>query len=104
VAGYQLPVTSHQSPELIDENYMDDTWKNQKKKYRYKSDTITVWWDGALCNHNGNCLRQLPDVFDVDKPRWIDVYAGSTDDIAATCDACPTAALSYELADAADDE
>jgi uncharacterized Fe-S cluster protein YjdI len=77
---------------------MDDTWAKQLKKYRYKSDLITVWWDGALCNHNGNCMRQLPDVFDVNKPRWIDVYAGATADIARVCDECPTGSLSYDIA------
>ncbi len=74
----------------------DDTWAKQLKKYRYKSDKLTVWWDGALCNHNGNCLRQLPEVFNVNKLRWIDVKAGVPEKIVEVCEECPTGSLSYE--------
>ena len=50
---------------------VDDSWAKQKKKYRYRGKRITVWWDGAKCNHNGNCLRSLPTVFNIKRPRWV---------------------------------
>ena len=82
----------------------DATWGKQKKKYRYRGRGITVWWDGAKCNHNGNCLRQLPGVFNVNRPRWVDADADSPERVAEVCDECPTGALSYEYPEEGSEE
>ena len=74
----------------------DNIWAKQKKKYRYRGKRITVWWDGAKCDHNGNCLRSLPEVFNVNRPRWVAPDAARPERVAEVCGQCPTGALSYE--------
>lgn len=76
---------------------MGEIWAKMKRKYRYKGRRITVWWDGGKCDHNGNCLRTLPTVFNVKRPRWIAPDNASPEKVKEVCGECPTGALSYEL-------
>lgn len=59
----------------------------------YSSETITVTFDPTRCTHSAQCLRGLPQVFDVKRKRWIDPDAASADLIAAQVARCPSGAL-----------
>ena len=79
-----------------------EKWQKLQQKYRYKGREITVWWDGAKCNHNGNCLRTLSSVFDMKKNPWVDVDSDTPEEVARACDECPTGSLTYELVESND--
>jgi len=66
-------------------------------KRKYQNDKITVFWDSDKCIRSGNCDRQLPQVFDIDKRPWVDVNAADVEEIKRVIDTCPTGALSYKV-------
>ncbi len=65
----------------------------------YHRPGLRVLWRSGLCNHNGNCSRSLPAVFDPARRPWVDVEAADIEDICRVIDACPTGALTYERED-----
>lgn len=62
-------------------------------KHEFRSDQVLVTYDDAVCIHAGNCVRQLPAVFDVNRNPWIDPAQASPDDVESTVRACPSGAL-----------
>ncbi len=66
-----------------------------KRLQVYPTSEITVTFDPNVCIHSGVCLRTLPAVFDVRRPRWIDVDAADADRIAHAIERCPSGALQY---------
>ncbi len=64
---------------------------------RYTKEKLTVMWRPSLCNHNGNCTRRLPEVFDPERRPWVDLTRAESDIIREVVDECPTGALSYRL-------
>ncbi len=65
----------------------------------YSSDKINVSFDSALCIHTANCLRGLPQVFDLDAKPWISPDTASPEDVAEVVERCPSGALQYERLD-----
>lgn len=65
------------------------------KEYRNKD--IVVYWEADRCSHSAICLKQLPQVFNLDKRPWVNVEAASPEDIIRTIDDCPSGALKYSL-------
>jgi uncharacterized Fe-S cluster protein YjdI len=61
----------------------------------YPTADLTVHWDPSICQHSRVCATTLPAVFRPRERPWIDVAASSTDELAATIDACPSRALTY---------
>ncbi len=61
----------------------------------YENDEIAVLWEAALCIHVGACFRAAPKVFKPRERPWVDVDAGTTDEIEAAVDGCPTGALRF---------
>ena len=59
----------------------------------YQSPDITVTFEPARCFHSGNCIRGLPEVFDVRRKRWIRPEAASAEAVAAQVARCPSGAL-----------
>lgn len=68
----------------------------------YESETLTVHWDAEICIHSGHCAASLGTVFQPDQRPWIDVSGADDTDIALTVDGCPSGALSYTRAVAAE--
>jgi uncharacterized Fe-S cluster protein YjdI len=66
-------------------------------KRKYQNDKITVFWDSEKCIRSGNCDRQLPLVFDINKRPWVNIDAADVEEIKRVIDTCPTGALSYEV-------
>jgi uncharacterized Fe-S cluster protein YjdI len=59
----------------------------------YATDEIVVEWEPALCFHSQNCIRALPLVFDPQRRPWVNVDAGTADEIEAAVRLCPSGAL-----------
>jgi uncharacterized Fe-S cluster protein YjdI/CDGSH-type Zn-finger protein len=70
----------------------------------YERDELTVVWDATRCTHVAECLKALPETFDVTRRPWVDVAASEADAIAAAIRLCPTGALKYEARDGFPDE
>lgn len=64
-------------------------------KRDYSNGEIVIHWDSAKCTHSGICVRGLPTVFDVRRRPWIEPLAGTTDEIVAQVEKCPSGALSW---------
>ena len=62
----------------------------------YEGNDLRVIWDSSRCIHVANCLRALPEVFDVQARPWVDIEGADPDQIAAAVRTCPTGALRYE--------
>jgi uncharacterized Fe-S cluster protein YjdI len=60
---------------------------------RYTNGEITILWQPALCNHNGNCTKTLPQVFNTKARPWVDITAADSATIAKVVAKCPTGAL-----------
>lgn len=75
---------------------------------RYTGPRVDVTFDAALCNHNGQCVRSMPEVFNTAKRPWINPTVA--DDGAAelllrtTVANCPTGALQTLEPGAPDDD
>jgi uncharacterized Fe-S cluster protein YjdI len=66
-----------------------------KRLQTYEADEIVVTFDPNVCIHSGVCVSGLPDVFDVNRKRWIRPELESADVVAAQIDRCPSGALQY---------
>src|SRR5690349_16064041 len=62
----------------------------------YDREELSVIWDAGRCTHVAECLRALPEVFNVTKRPWVDISAADAEQIAAAIHRCPTGALKYE--------
>lgn len=58
---------------------------------------VDVSFDGDVCRHAAECVRGMPEVFDVSKRPWIDPTQADTTDSAQTLrrvvGRCPSGAL-----------
>ena len=70
----------------------------------YRTEQIVVYWEPALCIHAAECVRGLPQVFNVRRRPWVDASAADADEIAAVVQRCPTSALHYARLDEGPDE
>jgi uncharacterized Fe-S cluster protein YjdI len=70
----------------------------------YETAGIVITWDAQYCIHSGNCLRGLPQVFDVNARPWITPDEASAEEIARTVERCPSGALTYRRTDGAPQE
>jgi uncharacterized Fe-S cluster protein YjdI len=70
----------------------------KKLTKRYSNGEITVVWQPHLCSHSGNCVKGLPQVFDLRKSPWVTVDGADTPSIVAQVGRCPSGALSIEPA------
>lgn len=68
----------------------------------YTNGEITVVWDAEKCTHSGRCVRGLPEVFDLKAKPWVNVLGGSSEEIGAQVDRCPSGALSWYRNDGLD--
>jgi uncharacterized Fe-S cluster protein YjdI len=62
----------------------------------YTNGEITVIWKPDVCEHSGNCVRGLPNVFKPGEKPWVQIEAASAEEIKRTIDTCPSGALSYK--------
>jgi uncharacterized Fe-S cluster protein YjdI/CDGSH-type Zn-finger protein len=70
----------------------------------YRGSKIEVSFDLDQCIHIGECLRRLPETFELHRRPWILPDAASPDDVAATVERCPSGALQYRRLDGGPEE
>lgn len=66
--------------------------KNVTKKY--SNGEVTILWQSHLCTHSAKCFKGLPTVFDPRRRPWIIPENGSSQEIIAQVEKCPSGALS----------
>ena len=65
----------------------------------YTNGEITVVWQPKICQHSGNCVRNLKSVFNNNRVPWVDMKAATTDEIISAVNKCPSDALSFRYND-----
>ncbi|MGW0215169.1 (4Fe-4S)-binding protein [Micromonospora chokoriensis] len=63
----------------------------------------TATFDGRSCLHFAECLRGLPEVFDVRARPWITPDNADSAAVAEVVERCPSGALRYALRDGAEE-
>ena len=63
----------------------------------YTAPGVRVFYDRGRCLHFAECVRGLPQVFDVAKRTWIQPQNASADEVAEVVRRCPSGALHYRL-------
>jgi uncharacterized Fe-S cluster protein YjdI len=70
----------------------------------YSAPGVRVFYDRARCLHFAECVRGLPQVFDVEKRPWIRPENASAEQVAEVVRWCPSGALHYWLEEGAAEE
>lgn len=65
----------------------------------YRSERIAVSFDPGRCIHARECVRGLPEVFDVNKRPWVQPDNAPPDAVAEVVTRCPTGALQFRRED-----
>jgi uncharacterized Fe-S cluster protein YjdI/CDGSH-type Zn-finger protein len=63
----------------------------------YTAPGVTNFYDRGRCLHFAECVRGLPEVFDVQKQPWIQPESASAEEVAEVVRRCPSGALHYRL-------
>lgn len=61
----------------------------------YTNGEVTIVWKPSVCIHSAICFNGLPDVFNPRQRPWITAQGGTTAEIIAQVNKCPSGALSY---------
>jgi len=67
----------------------------EMEKY-YSNNEITVTWKPDVCIHSTNCWKTSLKIFNPKRIPWIDMDAGTTEEIIKIVNNCPSGALSYK--------
>ena len=62
----------------------------------YSNPEITVYFDSSRCIHAAECVRGLPEVFDVKARPWIRPNHASAEELMEVISRCPSGALQFE--------
>ena len=63
----------------------------------YPTPSVTVFYDRGRCRHHAECVRGLPQVFDVRRRPWIRAELADAEAVAEVVRRCPTGALHHRL-------
>jgi uncharacterized Fe-S cluster protein YjdI/CDGSH-type Zn-finger protein len=63
----------------------------------YTAPRVRVFYDRGRCVHFAECVRGLPQVFDIQKRPWIQPENASAEQVAEVVRRCPSGALHYRL-------
>ena len=61
----------------------------------FETPQIRVSWSRRRCIHAAECVRGLPEVFDVNRDPWIQPDGAPTDEVISQVEACPSGALGH---------
>lgn len=64
---------------------------------KYTNNELTIVWKPSQCIHSGICFKGLPAVFDPRRRPWVVAENGTTAQITAQINKCPSGALSYYM-------
>ena len=69
---------------------------------KYTNGEITVTWQPKICQHSGNCVRNLESVFNNSRVPWIVMSNATTAEIISAVNKCPSGALSFNYNEQSD--
>jgi len=64
-------------------------------KKEYTNGEITIVWKPTKCQHAGECVRNLPNVYKPKEKPWIQIENATTEELKAQINKCPSGALSF---------
>lgn len=64
---------------------------------KYTNNEVTIVWKPSQCIHSGICFKGLSAVFDPRRRPWVVTENGTTAQITAQINKCPSGALSYYM-------
>lgn len=67
---------------------------------RYRGKDVDVTFDKDLCIHAAECIRGLPEVFDVERRPWILPDKAPAEQVRDVVDRCPSGALEVHMPEA----
>lgn len=73
---------------------MDEVSLLEQGYKKYCGDTVDVYFNKDMCNHNGNCARSSIDIFNPKRRPWIQIPSDDRE-VIEIVNACPTQALKY---------
>lgn len=86
---------SHVGIDFKDDNESDP---RKNKKFVYKGEKITVFYNKELCTHAAQCVAGSPDIFDPGKTPWVQPDNSSDiEKLKETIFKCPSGALSFKV-------
>jgi uncharacterized Fe-S cluster protein YjdI len=62
----------------------------------YSNGEITIVWQSGLCEHSGNCVKNLNQVFKPKEQPWIKMENAGSNEIMLAVSKCPSGALSIK--------
>jgi uncharacterized Fe-S cluster protein YjdI/CDGSH-type Zn-finger protein len=65
----------------------------------YQAGELTVYFDGERCLHFAECVRGLPEVFDVNARPWVQPANAEAARVVEIVRRCPSGALHYRRGD-----
>ena len=65
------------------------------KTIEYKNEDITILWQPEKCTHAGNCVKNLPKVYNPKERPWVKIENASTEELKAQLTTCPSGALTF---------
>jgi len=68
--------------------------KNIRKEY--SNGEVTIVWQSGLCQHSGNCVKNLSSIFKPKEQPWIQTDGASSEEIVAAVSKCPSGALTIK--------
>jgi uncharacterized Fe-S cluster protein YjdI len=68
------------------------------RRKTYEGRSIAVTFEAARCQHAAECVRGLPEVFDIARRPWIQPDNAAADRTAEVVRRCPSGALEYWFA------
>jgi len=63
---------------------------------KYSNGEISVLWRPQKCQHAGECVKALPQVYRPKEKPWIAAENATTEELIQQIGKCPSGALQYE--------
>lgn len=63
------------------------------KPHVYRGSEVTVSFDSNVCIHAGNCVRELPEVFNLKGRPWVQPDQAQAERVVEQVGRCPSGAL-----------
>lgn len=57
---------------------------------KYSGEKMAVYYNSEVCQHVGNCVRGIPQFFEVGRKSWILSDNGEPEDVMRVINTCPT--------------
>ena len=62
----------------------------------YSNGEVAIVWQSGKCAHSGNCVKNLPSVFNAKQQPWIKPGNATSAEIIEAVSKCPSGALSIK--------